>query len=616
MRRTADLTRFLSLLRRYTAPYWWAVACLLATSYAATALAALLPVLLAPILDLALGPSSPAPGAPGGIGGLSLRNLGATVLGWLGAPVEDRFRAILVLCAAYVGIGFLKGLVEFGNYLLALWIRVRATAALQTDLFRHLLGLSLGFFTRRRTGELVSRLDGDVRATTSGLETIVTTVCTAPVVILFYGFLLVGTSPTLVLAALGAGALHYGLTRLVRGPIRRFATDEFSAFADLLARLQESILSIRVVKSFGAEAFELRRLRAVLRDVVRVNVKFGASKHVEEPARAVVNYVVEATLLALAAWELLAGRLAAPAFFLFLYVGRALMAELGRLGGAYTAMQATLAAAARVDELFGERPAVPDGPEPITEFRESIVLRDVTFDYGAERVLAGVNLEIAQGEVVALVGPSGAGKSTLADLLLRLYDPLAGSISIDGRDLRTLQQAAYRRLFGVVSQDALLFNATIRENIAYGREDLSETDVVRAARVANAHDFVMEFPQGYDTVVGDRGVRLSGGQRQRVAIARAIAGQPQILVLDEATSSLDTESERLVQQAIDRAIEGTTSIVIAHRLSTVVHADKIVVLGHGGVEAIGRHTELLARNDTYARLHRLQFTEVGALGDL
>jgi subfamily B ATP-binding cassette protein MsbA len=613
MRPPGDLVRFAGLLRRYTAPYGWAVGCLVLTSYLAAGLAALLPVLMAPILDLALGTGSP----PAEAGGLSLRNLGAVVLGWLGdVGAGDRLRAIVLLCGVYVGVGLLKGLADFGNYLLALWIRARATAALQTDLFRHLLGLSLGFFTRRRTGELVSRLEADARATTGGLETIVTTCCTAPVLVVFYGFLLVGTSPTLVLAAAGAAGLHWGLTRLVRGPIRRLATDEFSVFADLLARLQESILSIRVVKSFGAEGFELARLRAVLRDVVRVTVKFGASKHVEEPARSVVNYVIEATLLVLAAWELLAGRLAAPAFILFLYVGRALMVQLGQLGAAYTALQATLAAAGRVDELFAERPAVVDGPDDVTAFRDRIAVRDVGFDYGGERVLHGVSVEILKGEVVALVGPSGAGKSTLADLLLRLYDPVTGSITIDGRDLRTLRQAAYRRLFGVVSQEALLFNATIRENIAYGREGLGESEVVRAARVANAHDFILEFPDGYDTVVGDRGVRLSGGQRQRVAIARAVAGRPEILLLDEATSALDSESERLVQQAIDRAIRGTTSIVIAHRLSTVLHADKIVVLGQGGVEAVGRHAELLARNETYARLYRLQFSEVGALGDL
>jgi ABC-type multidrug transport system fused ATPase/permease subunit len=614
-----DLRRFLWLLRNYTAPYWWAVGLLLVTSYVATALAALFPVLLAPILDLALG--APVGAAAGGAAlpgeGLSLRNLGAAFFQWLGVTtVEDRFRAILLLSLAYLTAGVLKGLVDFGNYLLALWIRVRATAALQADLFRRLLGLSLGFFTGQRTGELASRLETDAPSATSGLETIVGTFFTAPVLIAFYGFLLVRTSPKLVVAALGAALLHYGLTRVVRGPIRRLATDQFSVFADLAARFQESILSIRVVKSFGAEAFEMRRLAAALRGVVRVNVKYGAYKHMEEPARAVVNYAVEAALLALAAWELLTGRLGVPAFFLFLYVGRAVMVQIGLLGAAYSAIQATLAASSRIDELFALEPAVQDGPDEITGFRDRIVLKDVCFDYGGNRVLDRVSFEIVRGEVVALVGASGSGKSTLADLILRLYDPVQGSITIDGRDLRTLRQTPYRRLFGVVSQEALLFNATVRDNVAYGRERATDAEIVRAARIANAHEFIVEFPDGYDTVVGDRGIRLSGGQRQRVAIARGILRDPPVLILDEATSSLDSESERLVQQAIDRVIQGMTSIVIAHRLSTVLHADKIVVLNRGTVEAIGRHAELLATNETYARLYRLQFSEVEALGDL
>jgi subfamily B ATP-binding cassette protein MsbA len=618
MSRARDAHRFLRLLGRYLAPYWPAVALLVALSYVAMGFAAALPVLMAPLLDLALGAPAAAPGAaPVSLRGLSLNNLGAAFFQWLGiSSVEDRFHAIAVLCLGYVAVGLGKGLADFANYLLALWIRVRVGAAIQMDLFRHLLGLSMRFFTRQRVGELVSRLSTDTGAVASGVETIVGTVLSAPVFIAVYGYLLVRTGPRLVVAAVGAIVLHYTVSRFLRGPVRRLATDQFSAFANLAARFQEAIASIRVVKSFGAERFELARVGQALREVLRVNVKFGFYKHVEEPGRAVVNYVIEASILLLAAWELLAGRMSASAFFLFLYVGRAVMAQVGSLGSAYTQMQSTLGAVTRLSELMAIVPEVRDGAEPIAEFSDRIRVEDVSFDYGGERVLDHVSVEIGKGECVALVGPSGVGKSTLADLLLRLYDPVAGRITIDGRDVRTLQQERYRRLFGVVSQEALLFNATIRENIAYGREGLSEAEIVRAARIANAHEFVMELPDGYDAVVGDRGVRLSGGQRQRVAIARAVAGRPAILILDEATSSLDSESERLVQQAIDRVTRGTTSIVIAHRLSTVLHADRIVVLGRGGVEAIGRHPELLATSETYGRLYRLQFSEAEPLGRL
>jgi subfamily B ATP-binding cassette protein MsbA len=612
-----DGRRFAGLVRRYLGPYWPAVALLLIVSYASMLLAALLPVLMAPLLDLALGAPAGARHANPEIpaSGVNLNNLGAAFFQWTGiGAVHEPFRAILILCLAYVAVGVLKGWADFAGYLLGLWIRVRAIAAMQLDLFRHLLSLSMRFFTAHKTGELISRLDTDTRAAAAGLETIVGTVLSAPVLIAFYGWLLVRTSPRLVVAAAGALLLHYGITRLVRGPIRRLATDQFSVFADLHARFQEAIASIRIVKSFGAERFEVGRLRRALADVVRVNVKFGVYKHVEEPGRAVANYVVEAGILLLAAWELLAGRMSAPAFFLFLYVGRALMTQVALLASAYTQINVTLAATARLSELFGVSPDVPDGPDAVTEFRDRLAVEAVSFDYGGERVLDRVQIEIRRGEMVALVGPSGVGKSTLADLLLRLHDPVDGRITLDGRDIRTLRQEQYRRLFGVVPQDPVLFNASIRDNIAYGRDDLSEADVVRAARIANAHEFIQEFPDGYDTVVGDRGVRLSGGQRQRVAIARAIAARPAILILDEATSSLDSESERLVQQAIERVTQGTTSIVIAHRLSTVLHADRIAVLGRGGVEAIGRHAELLASSEMYGRLYRLQFSEADALG--
>ena len=619
MRLSADLKQFAWLLRTYIAPYWRSVALLILGSYTAAALSASLPVLMAPILDLAIGTHGARASAAAGTDGtgLSLKNLGAAVLAWLGVgATEDRFGAIVRLCMVFVAVGVIKAAVEFGNYLLALWIRVRAAAAVQMDLFRHLMNLSMSFFTRHRTGELVSRLDNDTRAATAGLEIIVGQLLTAPVLILVYGILLVRTSPTLVFAAAAAFVLHWLITRAVRGPIRRLATDQFSVFAELVARFQEAILSIRVVKSFGAEAFEASRVRRTLAEVLRVNVKFGIYKHAEAPARTIVNYVIEMGILLLAAWELLAGHLTVPTFFLFLYVGRAVMVQVGNLGDASSHIQAALAASTRLVQLLDQRPDVTDGSEPIDAFRERIVVNDVSFAYGAEPVLEDVGFEIARGELVALVGPSGSGKSTLADLILRFYDPTKGAITIDGRDLRTLRQESYRRLFGVVSQEALLFNASIRDNIAYGRTGLAEEDIVRAARIANAHDFIMEFPDGYDTVVGDRGIRLSGGQRQRVAIARAIVGNPPILVLDEATSALDSESERLVQQAIDRVIEGATSIVIAHRLSTVLHADRIVVLNRGGVEAVGRHAELLAGNETYARLYRLQFSEAEPLGRL
>ena len=274
-------------------------------------------------------------------------------------------------------VGFVKSWTDFACYLLGLAIRVRAIAAMQLDLFHHLLSLSMRFFTRQKTGELVSRLDTDIRAAAAGLEPIAARALSAPVLVAFYGWLLVRTSPRLAVAAVLAVALHFAVTRFLRGPIRRLATDQFTIFAALLARFQETIASIRVVKSFGAERFELRRLADTLGEVRRVNVKFGVYKHVEEPGRAAVNYTLEAGMILLAAWELIAGRMSAPAFFLFLYVGRALVTQAAVLFGAYTQMQMTLAASARLRELFALAPEVKDGPERVAEFRDRLVLDDV-----------------------------------------------------------------------------------------------------------------------------------------------------------------------------------------------------------------------------------------------
>jgi subfamily B ATP-binding cassette protein MsbA len=610
--RQRDLSRFAFLVARYVRPYGRSVALLLAGSLVVTALAALGPFIMAPIFDLAFDRRPAAP-AGGGLWGVSLANLSAVVFSWLGfGQGGDRFTLIVLFCAAYVGIGWLKSLGEFLNFLVAMRIRVRAALDMTQDLFRHTLGLSLGFFTRQRTGDLVSRLYSDTHTATVGLEGIVTTLLTAPLLILFYGFLLVRTSPLLVVAAVAAAALHWAVSRGIQRRIRRASEEHWRIYGDIAARLQEAFLSIRVVKSFGAEAVELAKLAREAAGAFRAHLRFAGVKNVEGPARGGINYFVEGSLVVLAAWELMAGRMSAPTFLLFLYVGRAVMVPIGQLGAAWTQIQATLGASARLFELLEERPEIVDGPEAVGGFGDRIRLEHVSFAYGGAPVLADVGFEIRRGETVALVGPSGVGKSTLADLVLRLYDPVSGRITIDGRDLRSLRQRDYRRLFGVVSQEALLFNTTVRENIAYGLPDASDEDIARAARIANAHDFIRELPQGYDTVVGDRGIRLSGGQRQRIAIARAIVGRPPILVLDEATSALDTESEKAVQEAIDRIIHETTSIIIAHRLSTVLHADQIVVLAEGRVESVGRHETLLRESPTYARLYRLQFEGIAS----
>ena len=603
-------SRFPAIPGRYLIAEWPALTALTVLTGVAALLAALLPVLLAPILDLALVGGVPA--APVAGGGLSLRTLGATVLDALGLSERaDVWDALVLLGVAYVGVGLLHGVVEYGAYLLIQWVRVRTRAALQLHVVRHLLALSLGFFARARTGELLARLESDTRVATSGLETLVRALVTAPVLVLFYSALLVSTSPRLVTAAAAAALLHGVLTRGLRGRVRRLAGEHLAAVGRLTTRAQEAFLGIRIVKSFGAEGHERRRFGETVAGTVSAGFRLGAWKGLDEPARGALNTVVEAAVLAVAAWELVAGRLTAATLILFLYVMRAFVAQVAPLGTAWTQMSAMAAAADRIGALLAAGSKVVEGPGRVEGFQDRLALHGIAFDYGQGRVLDDVSFEVRRGECVAIVGPSGGGKSTLADLLLRLHDPAEGAITLDGRDVRTLALTDYRRLFGVVPQEGLLFNASVRDNIAGGRA-VPDAEVVRGARLAGVHDFVMALPEGYETVVGDRGVRLSGGQRQRIALARALAGRPAILLLDEATSALDSESEGLVQEAVERALAGTTSIVIAHRLSTVRRADRIIVMAGGRVEAVGTHAELLERSATYARLHTLETAAAGA----
>ena len=368
-------------------------------------------------------------------------------------------------------------------------------------------------------------------------------------------------------------------------------------------------LTIRVVKSFAAEKFEKWRFGRDVKNVRHKTMRYVFSKHIEEPFRMMTDAIAIAVLIMMAFYALSQGRLTVAGFALFLVMGRQVIAPISLMATHVLAVSGMLGCAARVIEIFEVKNILPDGDNEAESLKDKISLSDVTFAYEKNRaVLENITLEIKRGELVAIVGPSGAGKSTLADIILRLYDPLSGHVTWDGRDLRQFTQESYRKNFGVVPQEALLLNTSVRVNIAYGRRG-GEDRIAKAIEIANADGFIKALPRGLDTMVGDRGTRLSGGQRQRIAIARAIYDQPSVLIMDEATSSLDSESERAVQTAIDRVIHQMTAIVIAHRLSTILNADKIVVIKDGRIEAMGPHARLLEESVTYKHLFGLQFKE-------
>ncbi len=607
---SAEAPGFFAMVVTYLRPYKWTVLLLVLTYLAFTVCTALLPLIMAPILNVALGPDSQA-GLPVdgslSLDTMNLNNVGEFVLIQLGLNESPPWNVVIFLGISYIIVTLAIALLGFVNYLLAQRIKIGAGRDIQVDLFGHLFGLSLDFFNQERIGELIARLDQDTKATIAGLELALRNLFVSPLLIAYYGYLMFKTNVTLTLFVAGAGVFHYLLTQAVRTPLRSRMRDQFTLSAEVTAYLQEKLAGVRVVKSFVAEAYERNRLRKLANDVMKINMRFSFFKHLDEPATLVINALTSVGILLFTANELFSGRLNAAGFLLYLFIGRSVLGPLTTLTQTYNSIQTTLASGVRVRELFAVKSTVVSGNEKIEKLNNSIRFENVSFSYPGSPVLHGIDIEIAKGKTTALVGPSGGGKSTITDLLMRFYDPETGMVLIDDQDLRNFDLTNYRKMFGVVAQEALLFNATVAENIAYARPELTTAEIEAAAKVANAHEFIMDLPHGYETFVGDRGVRLSGGQRQRVALARAIVHKPQILILDEATSSLDTDSEKKVQVAIDQAIRNTTAVVIAHRLSTVINADSIVVLDRGRVLDVGTHEQLMSRCELYQNLVRLQF---------
>jgi len=598
------LRTYLRLLR-FAAPYRLrilaAVGCMIVLGLGTSAYA----FLLGPALKFLIG---------GGEAGLDLRlpiPVGA-------APVPgglahfSREQALTVLPIAILVVTVVKGIAYFGqNYLMGT-AGQRIVADLRKALFDHLLRLSPSFFTRRHSGDLMQRFSSDVGA----VEAAVTSALVA--------YLRDGITVALMLvtcfvmnwkmSAVAFGAIPVTLFPIVRMAkrLKKVAGHARKTGGELSEMVQEAVSGIRVVQAYGMEAWESRRYaeanHRLLKILRRAVVATGFSSPLME--------VMAAVGLSAAIWWvgglILRGQLPADQFLSFVAAVLLLYTPVKQLGRQGQTILQGAVAAERVFELLDTRSEVPDtGTATLPPFRERVRFEGVAFRYGPEkgRVLADFSAEIGKGEVVALVGSSGGGKTTAANLLPRFWDVSAGRITIDGVDVRDVTLESLRSQIAIVTQETLLFNDTVRANIAYGRPDIPLARVEHAARLAQAHDFIRALPQGYDTRVGEKGVLLSGGQRQRIAIARAFLKEAPLLVLDEATSALDAESEREVQRALDTLMRGEsghrpTTLVIAHRLSTIRNADRILVIAGGKVVEAGRHEELIARGGEYARLYR------------
>lgn len=505
---------------------------------------------------------------------------------------------------------FLKGLATYGQDYLINYIGNRIVMDTRNELYAHLMRQELSFFHGQRSGMLISRVTHDstlMQAAVSNvlgrmLGAILTSV--SLIALLFYLNWQLACLSLLVFPLAVYPVLAIGKT------LRKLSHQSQAKMADVTTVLHESISGIRVVKAFGMQAFEIKRFREEMQRYFDVVMRALRRTAISSP---LMEFIGSFGICAMIVWsgtQVIRGESTTGTFFAFLGALASLYPQVKNLSGINNTIQQALAAAQRVFELLDRPPLIQDRPNAKTlhGFKSKIEFRNLSFGYQPERlVLKQIQLTARAGEITAIVGRSGAGKTTLVDLLPRFADPTEGEILLDGHDLRDLTVASLRGHIGLVTQDTILFNDSVRNNIAYSKPDASQREIEAAAKAANAHEFILQTPQGYETLIGERGVRLSGGQRQRLAIARAVLRNPPILILDEATSALDTESERLIQAALDRLMKDRTTLVIAHRLSTVQHAHQIVVLDQGRIVERGRHAQLMRHNGIYKKLVRLQF---------
>ena len=575
-------------------------------------------LLMGPIIDRVLNPASPSRS-------LALFNFpGTNHVVYLQDFVPQHFRnPLTVVAVALVGTALIKGACDYiGTYLVN-----HAGFGLITDLRNRLydtiLQRSISFFSRYSTGTLVSTVVNDVEkvqvtltiALAEFLQQFFTLVFLIAVVIVLGHKLALVLLIFVPFVVVSAGKIG----RRVRTTTRK-GQDKL---ADIQNILHESIAGNRIVKAFGMESWESSRFRGAARKLFRANLKSVAVQAISSPLMDIIGALAGALLLWVGRNQIKTGVMTAGAFIAFIIAVFRLYDPVRKMAFFNNSFQQALGASQEIFRYIDEQDDIRERPNAITlpAFRDRVRFENVSFCYagtnGSEpEILRNVNLETRAGEVVAIVGSSGAGKTTLVNLIPRFFDVTSGAIKLDGHDIRDLTLASLRAQIGVVTQETILFNDTVRNNVAYGQPHVTDEAVMEAAKAALAHDFILRLPEGYDTMIGERGLRLSGGERQRIAIARALLKNAPILILDEATSALDTESEALVQGALQNLISGRTVFVIAHRLTTVRHADRIVVLEGGCIADSGTHEDLLTRLGTYRKLYELQFMELDSkMGD-
>jgi subfamily B ATP-binding cassette protein MsbA len=574
-----------------------------------------LALLIRPIFDRVLNPAAPDTRAP------LLPHPFLHHQIYLDQIVPSRISNVWTMVAfAILAVFFTKGVCDYvGNYLVS-YAGFSAVTDLRNRIFDKVLKQGAEFFEQHSTGRLMSSIMNDVDKVQVATSQILADLLRQLFSAIALAFVVMSNDWKLALVSLTVLPFVILPTTRIGRRIRRTSRRTQDKQAELTQILQETISGHMVVKAFGAEAYESRRFREAARKLLKTNVRYVLQQALSSPLIEMFAAITIVLLLTYARGQIKAHALTAGDFTSFVIALLMLYEPVKRLVGIHNIFEQALGASQKVFEYLDhveeivEKPGAPK----VAGFHHAVVFENVTFRYpGAPKGfhIHGLNLEVKAGEIVALVGPSGAGKTTLANLAPRFYDVTGGAVKVDGRDVREINLASLRSLIGVVAQDTFLFNDTAANNIAYGRPGTPREEIRRAAEAALADEFILKMPEGYETIIGDRGLKLSGGQRQRIAIARALLKNAPILILDEATSHLDTESEMLVQKALANLMEHRTVIVIAHRLSTIRRADKIVVLSKGRIRETGTHEELVSQGGIYQRLYELQFESAGTVVD-
>src|SRR5712692_3166755 len=601
----SQFKRLLGFLRPYTARFFAAVI-LMAVVGACEALTALL---IRPVFDRVLGPESPA------VSRILLFQLpfngrGIYLQDFIPSRIHNEWT---VVAFAVIGVTLVKGLSEFFATYFVNFIGHSIVRDLRNLVYSKIIQQSIAFFTKNPTGRLMSAITSDIDKIQNAVSQVaadflkhIFTMVGLLAVLFYYDWKLTFVSlllvPLVVFPSVNIGRY-----------IRKSSRSSQDKMAELNSVLQETFTGIRIVKAFVMELFEVAKFKAATRRLFKTNLRWVRAQAATSPLMEVLGAVTIAGLLLYERNQVLHHAQTAGGFVMFLYALLKMYEPIKRLTGVNNAFQQAAGASEQVFQYLDLRSEIVDRPAAVEleRFHDEIAFDQVEFDYEpGEPLLRDVNLRIGKGEVVALVGSSGAGKTTLANLIPRFFDVTAGRLLIDGHDVRDVKLDSLRSQIGMVTQETILFNDTVFNNICYGDRPHSKKEVEAAARTALAHDFILEMPLGYRTEIGERGQRLSGGQRQRIANARALLKNPPLLILDEATSELDTESELLVQRALANLMTGRTVLVIAHRLSTVRRADRIVVLDRGTISEVGTHQDLVNRGGIYQRLHKLQFVDV------